>query len=266
MKNIFKIVIAGALCAVPSIAQACSCAPPPAPKIALEQAAAVFVGRVTSVEKLQTGSQYTSSNRFQFTVSKKWKGVQGAVATVISNGNSAACGIVFDSDRDYLVYAFKNKDDDQLQTNLCTRTKRVADAAADLAELGEPMKEAPDYPVADNGVKQLNVTTTSDPLSALGKALKADGNSQIFRVNWKSPTKVRFNGTALYNRKNSTLKAYSLLDSGSQINVTSVVYSGVTDEILQRLASTEKIEDFFRTYSKYGVTKKDMGSKTVRVN
>ena len=63
-----------------------------------------------------------------------------------------------------------------------------------------------------------------------------------------------FFGTALYNRNDSTLKSYSRAKTGSQIQVSSVLYSGVTDDVLQKLASTDKIEDFFRTYANYGVT------------
>lgn len=262
MKNPLKLALVGALCALPSVASACSCAPPPAPKVALANSAAVFIGRVTSVEKGEF------SNKFQFAISKQWKGIKGKTASIVTATNSAACGINFDSDRDYLVYAFKTEGDDQLRTNLCTRTKRAAGATADLAELGAPVAAAPaqamTYLKDSNGVVQLNVESEFDPLMVLSRALQDRKDMSLFRVNWKAPTNESFHGTALYNRKNSTLKAYSCSETGSLINVSSVLYSGVTDEVLQQLASTEKIEEFFRTYAKYGVTKKDVGSKTVR--
>ena len=102
MKFTSKLVLVGALC-VPAIAQACSCMAPPAPKVALEKSAAVFVGRVTSVEK--SGS----NNKFQFSVSKQWKGVDGNTASIVTATDSAACGINFDQDRDYLGLRFQNR-------------------------------------------------------------------------------------------------------------------------------------------------------------
>ncbi len=268
MNSTFKFVLAGALCApflAPALAQACSCMAPPAPKIALEKSAAVFVGRVASVEKSDGG------NTYQFAVSKQWKGVDGNTAAVVSATDSAACGINFDADRDYLVYAFKNEGDTQLRTNLCSRTKRAADAATDLAELGAPVKSAattqntsaPNYAVSPNGVVQIAAGAAPNPLAAFAKALDANKTAQSFRLNWSSPMNDSFVGTSLYNRADSTLKAYSRAQTGDEINVSSVLYSGVTDEVLQKLAATDTIEDFFRTYANYGVTKKDVGSKTV---
>ena len=282
MNHTFKFTLVGALCALPTIAQACSCIAPPAPEVALGNSAAVFVGRVTSVEK----SDF--SNKYQFSVSKQWKGVQGNAVSIVSATSSAACGINFDEDRDYLVYAYKNEGEEQLRTNLCSRTARAADAASDLAALGAPVKSVaastngatgeattgkPNEPldmsqyyrVADNGDIQVNSNPGDDPLVALGKALKANQSAQRFRVNWTSPMGDSFMGTSLYNRANSTLKSYSRVETGVAINVSSVLYSGVTDEVLQKLASTEKVEEFFRTYANYGVSKKDVGSKTVRM-
>ena len=279
MKNIFKLVIAGVLCIAPSIAQACSCKPPPAPKIALGQSAAVFVGRVTSV------AHSNNSNTFQFAVSKKWKGVAGDVATVASNDNSAACGIVFDRDRDYLVYAFKNKGDDQLQTNLCTRTKRVTDAAADLAELGEPTvkgQNAATLPVTiaplvvrRNGAVQIEAES-AQPLALLARVLKDREGAHTIRLNWKFDQKLNTfpptirNGyaTALYNRDDSTLKLYSKYNDAVGSYVKHVLYAGVTDEKLEQLADKYQNGDAMENFAfldklpEVGATATDLGSVT----
>ena len=248
------------------------------------------MGRVTSVEKLKTGSQYNSSNKFQFTVSKKWKGVAGKTVSIASNGSSAACGINFDSDRDYLVYAFKNKGDDQLQTNLCTRTKRVADAAADLAELGAPMSETPDaaIPVTiaptiieRDGFVQIKAgTVTSDaaqPLALLVQALKHHATAQNIRLNWNfsrklntfPPTILSGDATALYNRDDSTLKLYAKYRDAASSSVKHVLYSGVTDEMLQQLADkfgnggdAQENFSFLDNLPQVGASATDLGSKT----
>ena len=283
MKNIFKIVVAGVLCVAPSIAQACSCKAPPAPKIALEQSAAVFVGRVTSVE------HSNNSNTFQFAVSKKWKGVAGAVATVASNDNSAACGIVFDRDRDYLVYAFKNEGDDQLQTNLCTRTKRVTDAAADLAELGEPMTDAPAKnassftPPGRDAIRntvQIKADGDERLMEVLAQALQNHKSARWVRLNWVDKSSPIFYGTALYDRQQATLKLYTHSHTLSIIppatEIRSMIYSNVTPEIVPQLAANPQTARMLPGYSmlflinsgvgleKYGITSQDLGSKSIK--
>ena len=265
MNNFFKLATLGALCATSSVVYACSCTAPPAPKVALEQAAAVFIGKVSSVEQGKFG------NTFQFKVSKEWKGIEGNTASVASATNSAACGIVFDNDRDYLVYAFKSEGDDQLRTNLCTRTKRVSDAAAELAELGEPAKPvvvkplvAPNYP-SKNGVVQINAGQAFDPLDSFVQALQNDDNSSQFRVSWSAPTADAFTGTALYDRDARTLKVYSRAQTSNKISVESALYRGVTDEVLGKLAASDSLVEFFRNFADYGVSREELGSKTVRI-
>ena len=265
MNYITKLAAIGALCAVSSAAYACSCMAPPAPKIALEKSAAVFVGQVASVEKGQYG------NTFQFKVSKKWKGIDGDTASIVSASSSAACGINFDSDRDYLIYAFKTEGDPQLRTNLCTRTKRLTDAAADLAELGEPTTRVSTKPVVTttyptvNGVVQINTGTATDPLVTFVDALRGDENSSRFRVSWSAPTADAFNGTALYDRDARTLKVYSRARTANKFSVESALYRGVTDEVLGQLASSKTMVEFFTNFADYGVSREDLGSKTVRI-
>ena len=277
MNNPFKIALVGALCALPSVANACSCAPPPAPKIALEKAAAVFVGRVTSVEKSE------SSNKFEFAVSKQWKGVQGKTASIVSASNSAACGIVFDNNRDYLVYAFKTEGDDQLRTNLCTRTTRAADAAAEITELDAPVAEAPNQtmtrPISANGVVQINVQRDADPLMTLIGALQSDKSAQRFRLNWEYGS-IPFlsqapagNATALFDREKSTLKLYSPYQMPNGSGVFSVLYSDVTEPMLSRLADKQRAAEktvpslaLFNGLTEFGATKKDKGSKMMIVS
>ena len=233
----------------------------PRPKSRSDNSAAVFVGKVTSVEK----SGF--SNTFKFAVSKKWKGVNGNTASIVSASNSAACGIVFDENRDYLVYAFKTEGDDQLRTNLCTRTARVADAAADLAELGEPTKQVatPSYPIK-NGVVQINAGAAADPLVFFARALQNEKTAQRLRLNWAAPTADSFTGTALYNRADSTLKVYSRAQMNGKISIESALYRGVTDAVLNRLAASDDIVEFFTKFADYGVSREELGSKTVRIN
>ncbi len=249
----FKLALVGALCSFPAIAQACSCMAPPAPKIALEKSAAVFVGRVASVEK----SQF--SNKFQFSVSKQWKGIEGKTVSIVTATNSAACGINFDEDRDYLVYAFKTEGDDQLRTNLCTRTARAADAATDLAELGAPITTA-SVGYTENLAYGNEMQLNAPEIQRLGQTLQANPKSRMFRLSW--PVKGTDAVTAIYDRSNSTLKFYSKLHGATQTTVKSANYSGVTDEVLARWASSDYSPSQLGQITKYGATEEVSKKRT----
>jgi len=113
-------------------ANACSCLKPPPPLEAKERAAAVFSGTVIG----QESSQFEV--KVNFKVRRVWKGNIGDTVSVITNTNSAACGINFRDRQSYLVYAFKNEN--QLRTNLCSRTKLIDRASEDLQELGSGIR------------------------------------------------------------------------------------------------------------------------------
>lgn len=279
MNHTFKLAFASALFAFPTLAQACRCAPP-APKIALEKSAAVFVGHVTSIQK---GERF---NTYQFAVSKQWKGMKSNTTSIVTATNSAACGINFDEDRDYLVYAYKTEGDDQLRTNLCSRTKRAVDAAVDLAELGAPMADAPTktstsfMPTGRDAIRntvQLKADGDKQPLEVLAQALQSNKNARLLRVSWASKNSPAFYGTALYDRQNSTLKVYDHSHTLSMIPpqtvITSVLYSNVTPQIVQQLAENPQTARMLTGFlylfgispgiEKYGITAQDLGSKRI---
>lgn len=114
-------------------AEACKCKAPPPPKEALAASAAVFSGKVTKIEPDRGYGLLVTLK-----VASVWKGVDGAEVVVHTPRDSAACGVSFKEGSEFLVYADKMKGDDieLLTTNLCTRTKLLADAKEDLAELG----------------------------------------------------------------------------------------------------------------------------------
>ena len=115
-------------------AQACSCAPPPLPKKALEGSAAVFSGKVTEVKIVDQQKQVTIE------VDRVWKGKVGAIVVVTTAVHSATCGFNFTTkgDATYLIYAYETKAG--LATNICTRTTTLAAGAADIKELGDGEK------------------------------------------------------------------------------------------------------------------------------
>jgi hypothetical protein len=84
-----------------------------------------------------------------FDVSQVWKGPEFTSLAVSTAQSSASCGYTFEFGRDYLVYAYGAEEN--LEVGLCSRTQLLADAEADLAELGqatEPTAANPSLPAA----------------------------------------------------------------------------------------------------------------------
>jgi hypothetical protein len=121
-----------------SSASACRCLPPPEVKVALGKSAAVFSGKVTSIERGQRTMNVT------FEISQSWKGTKGKSVTVTTALSSAACGYGFKKGKSYLVYCIKSrgkvKAAKAFRTGICSRTKTLAQAKADLKKLGKGTK------------------------------------------------------------------------------------------------------------------------------
>ena len=115
-------------------AVACSCAPPESPSAERKRAAAVFSGRVIEVRGRKGAGRTPGRVEAVFEVGRAWKGVAGKQVSVYTPSDSAACGYGFEAGRSYLVYAYG--EEGGLTTGLCSRTKRLEEAGADLDELG----------------------------------------------------------------------------------------------------------------------------------
>ena len=129
------IVVGAMVVARPSCAYACSCRPPGTPAEELGQSDAVFQGIVVSV-KAPTGPVASSADSTTVTldVSKVWKGQVTQTTMLTTPGSSASCGVTFEQGKEYVVYGRVNEG--ALSTNLCSRTRTVADATEDSTALG----------------------------------------------------------------------------------------------------------------------------------
>jgi MYXO-CTERM domain-containing protein len=143
------ISFAGLLFAAMSVvsprAHACKCVMP-TPQTAKDSAEAVFEGRVTSIEREPPpGPVGVGMNVVTFALVRVWKGLESEETVVVrTSEQSAACGIEFEKDKSYLVYAAKG--DKGLQAGACGGTRPMSDASADLAVLGggiTPVKVEP---------------------------------------------------------------------------------------------------------------------------
>lgn len=139
-----KLIILIALCAVLILlstgnSYACSCLPAPAPRQALKEATAVFVGEVVSKEVFDVTDQFGAQPlvRVKFAVSRTWKGIKGTEAIVHTSAWNPACGFNFERGKTYLVYAYPDHWKlNALATGLCNRTVEIEKAKKDLRAIG----------------------------------------------------------------------------------------------------------------------------------
>ena len=155
-----SVVIGIGITLWPRPCYACSCIPQRPVQEALQDAAAVFSGRVVAVnvDGMAGGFKVTVA------VSTVWKGPQYQQITLSTNGGSASCGYEFTVGREYLIFAH---DDgvEQFATSSCSNTKMLTAAAEDLAALGPGA--APTIALPATGAS----STPSTPLMAAFSAV-----------------------------------------------------------------------------------------------
>ncbi len=82
------------------------------------EASAVFSGKVVKIEQ----KQKNGFKKVTFKVGKSWKTRLKNKVIVTTGEDSASCGYNFDVEKIYLVYAYFDKENNQLATTICTRT------------------------------------------------------------------------------------------------------------------------------------------------
>jgi hypothetical protein len=168
MQNRMRIVWARALQALalasvillcsPQQALACDCPYLPAPRAALADSNAVFIGTVTMVQ--QPGPELRLQRSFPFiiydtpsyagvtirlSISEIWRGPDYRTVTLTTGQPYSGCGVGFVEGETYLVYAYINGVGN-LMTHRCSRTATVLRAEEDLALFGagrRPTRDAP---------------------------------------------------------------------------------------------------------------------------
>ncbi len=119
--------------ATPRGAYACSCAQPPEPRDALEQATSVFSGLVVDITTEDTSDGFTR-RAVTFDIISSWKGTDQARTVVRTGMDSADCGFNFEVGQRYLVYT--SGDTANPNTGICDRTKLLRVSGEDIAKLG----------------------------------------------------------------------------------------------------------------------------------
>jgi len=125
-------------------AVACSCAGPQQPCAAYGDAAAVFAGTVTfsmTTKVKETDFEFTK-RLVRLHVDRPLRNVDAGDVEVLTGWGDADCGFGFRLGGQYLVYAYGGNGK-TLETSICTRTRLLSDATADLEYIRGLSKAAP---------------------------------------------------------------------------------------------------------------------------
>ena len=138
------IFLTAALVGQPPAARACSCAAPASPEEALARASAVFSGEVTEITRPlldRIGLTASGTHEVKFRVIKAWKGVAGPEFVVRTQLTGEACGYTFALGGAYLVFVREILPG--IETGICTGTRDLADADAEVRVLDAAIEKRP---------------------------------------------------------------------------------------------------------------------------
>ncbi|WP_366348515.1 hypothetical protein [Paenibacillus amylolyticus] len=103
----------------------------------LKSYATVFTGEVVKKGESQQSKHDGLLREYTFDVDTAWKGVYAKKMKIIgSDGGSDSCGVEFEKNQSYLIFAYQYEVDHKLHTNLCSRNVPIEQAGDDLKLLG----------------------------------------------------------------------------------------------------------------------------------
>jgi hypothetical protein len=126
---------------VPLLAEAalaCTCSPVAEPCEAYWEASAVFSGTVVEAVEITVEVPWGdetlrySQRLVRFNVLDAYRGAAPGSAEVLTGMADSDCGYPFLVGENYLVYGFRVAGDERLRAHICSRTRPLADASADL--------------------------------------------------------------------------------------------------------------------------------------
>ena len=143
------------------------------------QASAVFVGTVIDSHRITVneGSYSHEERVVRLSLDESFRGVEGAETEVLTGLSGDECGFGFRQTQQYLVYAYRSDKDNRLYTSICTRTKSISEAAADLVYIHGLNKAKPGATVRGEVMKYLRNEAgnlANQPLVGITVSLKGE--------------------------------------------------------------------------------------------
>jgi hypothetical protein len=177
MKLHIALVSVVAVLLSPARALACSCIGEVPLCQSFWQADAVFAGEVVAFEKIDP-KQFFSRRVARVRVERVWRGEVAGVVDVSTGAGGGDCGYSFRRGQQYLIYAHKGPQG-TLSTNICTPTKLLNKASADL----EYFKglDAPSSGARVYGTARFE-TKGADLVAAKGAAIVLEGQTRSWNA------------------------------------------------------------------------------------
>ena len=162
-------------------ARACTCLETAPACEVLWKSALVFSGQVLDVTPVpnQHGPQFFPERRVRFRIEKMWRGDAAAEVYVMTGAGSGDCGYDFKPGESYLVYTYWRAG--VPWTGTCGRTRRLADAAADVAYLVTSHEPRGGATVFGN-VEYSRGSGSLRSRPATGYAISLSGNGRTWRT------------------------------------------------------------------------------------
>ena len=193
-----KFLLASALlffaCATP--AAACTCAGAGKPCEAYWDASTVFVGTVTfstTTKVKEVGYEFTK-RLVRFHVDRPLRNIVASDVEIMTGLGDADCGFGFRLGGQYLVYAYSN-DDKVLSTSICTRTRPLSQATADLEYVRGLSQAAPGGTISGEVKLQRPSYQYPDPMPAVKDAkILLAGTNKNFETRTDAEGKYSISG------------------------------------------------------------------------
>ena len=136
------------------------------------EAKAVFSGTVIESRRVTVneGTYSHEMRAVRLSIDQAFRGIEDAEVEVLTAFGGGDCGFGFRQTEQYLVYAYRSERDQKLYTSICSRTRMLADAKADLAYIRGLAKAQPGGTISGDVVKYLrdaNGTLANQPLAGL---------------------------------------------------------------------------------------------------
>ena len=119
----------------PEPSYACKCTVAGSPSEELAKSGMVFQGQVVSISELAPGAGTPTSAgqlNIEFDVETVWKGSVAQSVNLMTNRDTASCGVSFEEGVTYVIYSESDS-----SVHRCSRTRPLSEATEDLAELGQ---------------------------------------------------------------------------------------------------------------------------------
>lgn len=168
---------------------------------------AVFSGRAASVSVVRGNEEAWGPRHrvFRFEVLEGFSGVDGATVDIATGMGGGDCGFDFEVGKSYFVYA-RRMEDGSLSTSICSRTRSLDQAAADLDHARRVASGAPrvtlfgqvehvrrtgmDLPPSREGLKGIRITAEGPGGERFATVSDEDGRFEI-RERLSGPLTVR---------------------------------------------------------------------------